>query len=127
MFDLYYRLVHLVDRSEWDDFVLSYRRPLPITFRFVTADTPAAFRAEGEALLTRWAAVGTGTRRLGEVVDGWQLHLDKHVLRGAPRHTHHRKKSCRVALTVCVCVSLSACVAPQRRSTARRRRRCASG
>ena len=60
----------------------SLRKPLPVTFRFVMGDTTPAFRAEGEALLERWAKVGTGTRRLG-LVDGWQLHIDKHVLRAA--------------------------------------------
>ena len=82
MFDLYYKLQRIVSREEWDAFSLAIRRPLPITFRYVRGDAPADFRAEGEAILERWMKVGTGTRRLG-LVDGWQLHIDKHVLRAA--------------------------------------------
>ena len=82
MFDLYYKLLHIVERWEWEEFAASLRKPLPVTFRFVLDSTSASFRAEGEAILERWAAGKNGTRRLGRV-DGWQLQLDKHELRAA--------------------------------------------
>ena len=88
MFDLYYRLQKVVERHEWTTFTDSLHRPLPITFRFtrdasdVDAEASKAFRAEGEAILNNWAKQGTGTRKLG-LVDGWQLHVDKHELRDA--------------------------------------------
>jgi len=81
MFDVYYRLTAVVPREEWPAFSDSLRRPLPITFRF-TRDAADDFRAEGERVLSRWAAEGLGTRRLG-LVEGWQLHMDKHQLREA--------------------------------------------
>ena len=81
MFDLYYKLVRVVAKEEWYHFSEALRRPLPVTFRF-TADAPDAFRAEGERVLRAWEARGLGTRRLG-LVDGWQLHADKHELRAA--------------------------------------------
>ena len=71
-----------------EGFIEALHQPLPVTFRF-TLNADAAFRAEGEALLASWARRGGasdvcwgGTRRL-EVVDGWQLHVDKHALRAA--------------------------------------------
>ena len=82
MFDLYYKLIRVVERHEWEDFAASLRKPLPVTFRFVVDNATASFRAEGEAILERWAAQKNGTRRLGRV-DGWQLQLDKHELRQA--------------------------------------------
>ena len=81
MFDLYYKLQRVVERHDWEAFHGSLRRPLPITFRIV-ASMPQAFRLEGESILERWARTGTGTRKLG-LLDGWQLHLDKHQLRYA--------------------------------------------
>ena len=82
MFDLYYKLIRVVERHEWEDFAAALRKPLPVTFRFVVDNVTPAFRAEGEAILERWAALKNGTRRLGRV-DGWQLQLDKHELRQA--------------------------------------------
>ena len=83
MFDLYYKLIKVVERSDWERFASSLRQPLPITFRYVLGDTDAAFRQQGDAILERWASRGGGTRRLG-LVDGWALHIDKHALRAAP-------------------------------------------
>lgn len=75
----YYRLQRVVPIQEWDAFEDGIHRPLPVTFRF-SANADAAYRSEGEAILQRWERQGYGTRRLG-VVDGWQLHIDKHALR----------------------------------------------
>ena len=75
----YYRLQRIVPMHEWDAFEDGIHRPLPVTFRF-SATADVAYRAEGEVLLERWERQGLGTRRLG-VVDGWQLHIDKHALR----------------------------------------------
>ena len=61
MFDLYYKLLHIVERHEWEDFAASLKKPLPVTFRFVLDSTSASFRAQGEAILTRWAAAKNGT------------------------------------------------------------------
>ena len=77
----YYRLQRIVDIREWDSFDDGIHRALPVTFRF-SANADAAYRAEGEGLLEAWSREGLGTRRLG-VVDGWQLHVDKHTLRSA--------------------------------------------
>ena len=82
MFDLYFKLQHIVERWEWEKFSDALRVPLPITFRFVKGDDDPAFRAQGERLLEQMAKWGSGTRRLG-LVDGWQLHLDKGTLRDA--------------------------------------------
>ena len=83
MFDVYYKVSQVVERDEWDAFSDSLRRPLPTTFRFTT-EASAAFKSEGERILSGWAS--RGTRRLG-VVDGWQLHLDKHELRAVQPRT----------------------------------------
>ena len=83
MFDVYYKVSQVVERDEWDAFSDSLRRPLPTTFRFTT-EASAAFKSEGERILSGWAS--RGTRRLG-VVDGWQLHLDKHELRAVHPRT----------------------------------------
>ena len=101
MFDLYYKLIRVVERHEWEDFAAALRKPLPVTFRFVVDNVTPAFRAEGEAILERWAALKNGTRRLGRV-DGWQLQLDKHELRQAEAgsgggiarvaHPRHRRR-----------------------------------
>lgn len=82
MFDLYYKLQRIVEKAEWEAFALSLRQPLPVTFRYAGDAAQTEFRAEGERILERWAARGLGTRRL-DLVDGWQLHLDKHSLRDA--------------------------------------------
>jgi len=79
LFDVYYRLQQIVPRYEWKEFSDSLQKPLPVTFRY-TPDADAAFRADGEQYLEDWSRKGWGTRRLG-VVDGWQLHMDKHELR----------------------------------------------
>ena len=95
----YYRLQRIVPQFEWDRFEDGIHRPLPVTFRF-SANADAAYRAEGEQILEGWARDGlgldpnqashlgtlAGTRRLG-VVDGWQLHIDKHALRSASAGT----------------------------------------
>lgn len=78
----YYRLQRIVPLHEWDSFEDGIHRPLPVTFRF-SANADAAYRAEGESILHGWSQqLHLGTRRLG-VVDGWQLHIDKHALRSA--------------------------------------------
>ena len=81
----YYRLQRIVPIQEWDSFEDGIHRPLPVTFRF-SANADAAYRSVGEAILQRWERQGLGTRRLG-VVDGWQLHIDKHALRSAYAET----------------------------------------
>ena len=62
MFDVYYKVSQVVERDEWDAFSDSLRRPLPTTFRFTT-EASAAFKSEGERILSGWAS--RGTRRLG--------------------------------------------------------------
>jgi len=81
MFQLYYKLQRIVERWEWEDFMSALHQPLPVTFRFAR-DVSASFRSEGNQLLTAWARRHPRTREL-RVVDGWQLHLDKHELRAA--------------------------------------------
>ena len=80
MFETYYKLQRIVAKEEWPAFRDALHTPLPVTFRF-TRDVTAIFRAEGERVLTRWA--GSGMARRLELVDGWQLHVDKHALRAA--------------------------------------------
>ena len=90
MFDLYYRLQRIVERSEWDRFALSLRAPLPITFRYVAGEVAESdFRARGEAMLERIASRGTGTRRLG-LVDGWRTRPppSSRALAGIRAHWH---------------------------------------
>jgi tRNA (cytosine34-C5)-methyltransferase len=81
----YYRLQRIVPIQEWDSFDDGIHRPLPVTFRF-SANADAAYRTAGESILESWARQRLGTRRLG-VVDGRQLHIDKHALRAATAGT----------------------------------------
>ena len=80
----------LRDEADWDAFVATMERPLPVTFRF-TAEPALARRLEGEleAALSAAAAEAKSTEddlvvtgsRLPWMEGGWRLSTDKNALR----------------------------------------------